>query len=133
MTPEWRSLAACRDYPTAMFFTDRGESVNHAKAVCADCAVRAECLAESCLPGQVERIGIWGGMSERERRMYRSRLRRLGLTAPKPVERDICGSEAGYGAHRRHGEEPCVACKDGAVRANARRKAERFKDERRTG
>lgn len=125
---EWRSLAACRDMPTALFYTDRGESVDEAKAVCASCDVCAECLADACTPGQVERIGVWGGMSERERRTYRARLRRQQGAAAGAVEarwRQTCGSEAGYMAHRRHNEKPCQGCTEGASKAASRRTADR--------
>jgi WhiB family redox-sensing transcriptional regulator len=62
---DWASRAACRQaQPDALFV--RGAEQNKAKQVCAGCPVRAECLAEA-LDNQIE-WGVWGGMTERERR-----------------------------------------------------------------
>ncbi|QBX55166.1 WhiB family transcriptional regulator [Nocardioides seonyuensis] len=62
---DWASRAACKaDTPDALFV--RGAEQNKAKAVCAGCPVRTECLAEA-LDNQIE-WGVWGGMTERERR-----------------------------------------------------------------
>jgi len=48
------------------FFPEKGGSPREAKRVCRSCEVRAECLEYALEPD--ERFGIWGGMSERERR-----------------------------------------------------------------
>ena len=62
---DWASRAACKgDTPDALFV--RGAEQNKAKQVCAGCPVRTECLAEA-LDNQIE-WGVWGGMTERERR-----------------------------------------------------------------
>ncbi len=50
------------------FFPARGESVRDAKAVCAGCPVRSECL-DFALRLKVAH-GVWGGLSERERRTF---------------------------------------------------------------
>lgn len=63
----WRARANCRGVDPDLFFPERGSSQREAKAVCAGCEVRAECLAE----GLHETVGIWGGTSERERRVLR--------------------------------------------------------------
>jgi hypothetical protein len=60
--PAWQAQARCRGFGTDSFFTEGGAS-QHAKAVCSPCPVRTEC-AEA---GMGE-VGVWGGMSERERR-----------------------------------------------------------------
>jgi WhiB family transcriptional regulator, redox-sensing transcriptional regulator len=61
----WRINALCRDTdPDGLFV--RGAEQNKAKNVCMGCPVRAECLAEA-LDGRIN-FGIWGGMTERERR-----------------------------------------------------------------
>jgi WhiB family redox-sensing transcriptional regulator len=44
----------------------QGAAQNRAKVVCATCPVRTECLADA-LDNRVE-YGVWGGMTERERR-----------------------------------------------------------------
>ncbi|GGJ63824.1 WhiB family transcriptional regulator [Streptomyces brasiliensis] len=62
---DWVEDAACRDAdPDALFV--EGAEQNRAKALCAGCAVRTECLAYA-LDHRIEH-GIWGGMTERERR-----------------------------------------------------------------
>lgn len=70
--PHWRGLAACRGMDTELFFPGRGESSPAAEVACRSCEVRVEC-GEQAIGG--ERFGIWGGMSERERRHVRA-LRR---------------------------------------------------------
>ncbi|WP_017539792.1 MULTISPECIES: WhiB family transcriptional regulator [Nocardiopsis] len=57
--------ANCRDTdPDALFV--QGAAQNRAKLICRGCPVRTECLAEA-LDNRVE-YGVWGGMTERERR-----------------------------------------------------------------
>lgn len=70
----WRAEANCRGVDPELFYPERGASVREAKAVCQGCLVRVECLEYAITKG--EKFGIWGGMSERERRRIR-RLRRL--------------------------------------------------------
>ncbi|MFF7953624.1 WhiB family transcriptional regulator [Streptomyces griseorubiginosus] len=61
----WHEDAACRSAdPDELFADSTGQ--NRAKAVCTGCLVRTECLAEA-LDNRVE-WGVWGGMTERERR-----------------------------------------------------------------
>ncbi|MGH3661796.1 MAG: WhiB family transcriptional regulator [Micromonosporaceae bacterium] len=62
---DWASQAACRDGdPDALFV--QGAEQNVAKRVCRGCPVRYECLADA-LDNRIE-FGVWGGMTERERR-----------------------------------------------------------------
>ena len=62
---DWTPKAACKaEQPDALFV--RGAEQNKAKQVCSSCLVRTECLAEA-LDNQIE-WGVWGGMTERERR-----------------------------------------------------------------
>ena len=62
---DWAARAACRGTdPDALFV--QGAAQNRAKAICMTCEVRTECLADA-LDNQVE-FGVWGGMTERERR-----------------------------------------------------------------
>jgi WhiB family transcriptional regulator, redox-sensing transcriptional regulator len=71
----WQVHAEC--VPRARevdFFPARGESVRDAKAVCAVCPVTSECL-EFALRLNVAH-GVWGGLSERERRNLRRDRRR---------------------------------------------------------
>ncbi|GGU23196.1 WhiB family transcriptional regulator [Nocardioides sp. NBC_00850] len=62
---EWSLQAACRENEPDELFV-RGAEQNKAKMVCSGCVVRTECLAEA-LDNQIE-WGVWGGMTERERR-----------------------------------------------------------------
>jgi WhiB family transcriptional regulator, redox-sensing transcriptional regulator len=67
----WQDIARCRDYDPEIFFPEKGGSSREAKRICADCPVRIECLNYALR--RDERYGVWGGMSERERR----RLKRM--------------------------------------------------------
>jgi WhiB family redox-sensing transcriptional regulator len=62
---DWAPSAACRKTKPDELFV-RGAEQNKAKLVCNGCPVRSECLAEA-LDNQIE-WGVWGGMTERERR-----------------------------------------------------------------
>jgi WhiB family redox-sensing transcriptional regulator len=62
----WQDRALCAQTDPEEFFPEKGGSTRAAKRVCRACEVRAECL-EYALEHD-ERFGIWGGMSERERR-----------------------------------------------------------------
>lgn len=64
--PEWQRDALCSETDPEAFFPEKGGSTARAKAVCRACDVRVQCL-EYALSSD-ERYGIWGGMSERERR-----------------------------------------------------------------
>lgn len=62
---DWAAQAACRTTDPDSLFV-QGAAQNRAKAICVGCVVRTECLADA-LDNQVE-FGVWGGMTERERR-----------------------------------------------------------------
>lgn len=62
---QWIESAACGDSDPDELFAESAQQ-NRVKAVCGGCAVRAECLAEA-LDNRIE-FGVWGGMTERERR-----------------------------------------------------------------
>jgi WhiB family redox-sensing transcriptional regulator len=64
-TNDWTSQAACRGADPDSLFV-QGAAQNRVKAVCMGCPVRTECLADA-LDNRVE-FGVWGGMTERERR-----------------------------------------------------------------
>lgn len=70
-TLPWQKEAKCLQAEPDTFFPEKGGSTREAKRICAQCTVRAECL-EYALEND-ERFGIWGGLSERERR----KLKRL--------------------------------------------------------
>ncbi len=67
--PSWHQRAACRGQGTDAHFPVRGSSTTAARAVCAGCVVRSDCLATALADPDLK--GIWGGTSERERRIMR--------------------------------------------------------------
>ena len=67
----WQDQAACLGMDPDLFFPERGASTREAKSICRTCVVNGECLEYAL--ANAEKFGIWGGMSERERR----RIRRL--------------------------------------------------------
>ncbi len=69
----WQDRALCAQTDPEAFFPEKGGSTREAKRVCRGCEVKAECL-DYALEND-ERFGIWGGMSERERR----RLKRAAV------------------------------------------------------
>jgi WhiB family transcriptional regulator, redox-sensing transcriptional regulator len=77
---DWRQCAGCLGVDTELFFPigvtgPAVEQAERAKAVCAGCSVRGECLEWALATGQHD--GIWGGLGEDERRaLRRARQRR---------------------------------------------------------
>ncbi|WP_313815117.1 WhiB family transcriptional regulator [Citricoccus sp.] len=67
----WQVDALCAQTDPEAFFPEKGGSTRDAKKVCSACTVRSECLEYAL--GNDERFGIWGGLSERERRRLRKR------------------------------------------------------------
>jgi WhiB family redox-sensing transcriptional regulator len=62
----WMSRALCKETDPEAFYPEKGSSNRPAKSVCGKCEVRDECL-EYALAND-ERWGIWGGLSEKQRR-----------------------------------------------------------------
>src|SRR3712207_8296020 len=89
LSADWTAAAACRRAdPDALFV--QGAAQNQAKTVCLACPVRTECLADA-LDNRVE-FGVWGGMTERERRAL-LRRRPKGTEGQRPLE----AARGGYG------------------------------------
>jgi WhiB family redox-sensing transcriptional regulator len=65
----WQERALCAQTDPEAFFPEKGGSTREAKKICTGCEVRSECLEYALLND--ERFGIWGGLSERERRRRR--------------------------------------------------------------
>ncbi len=65
----WQSDALCAQTDPEAFFPEKGGSTRDAKKICTTCEVKGQCL-EYALQND-ERFGIWGGLSERERRRLR--------------------------------------------------------------
>ena len=67
----WQERALCAQTDPEAFFPEKGGSTREAKKVCLTCEVRDECLEYALMND--ERFGIWGGLSERERRKLKKR------------------------------------------------------------
>ena len=67
----WQMFANCLGVDPDLFFPERGASTKEAKGVCQGCVVREDCLEYALMND--ERFGIWGGLSERERRKLKKR------------------------------------------------------------
>lgn len=112
---DWRHDAVCRDEDPELFFPvgNSGPAVlqiAEAKAVCRRCPVASQCLAWALESGQD--AGVWGGMSEDERRALKRRRARSPRQVPSPRResagrldnRLVAAVRAGIG-HRRTNEE----------------------------
>ena len=64
--PQWQERALCAQTDPEAFFPEKGGSTREAKRICMGCEVRDACLEYAL--AHDERFGIWGGLSERERR-----------------------------------------------------------------
>jgi WhiB family redox-sensing transcriptional regulator len=69
---DWRESALCAEVDPEAFFPEKGGSTRAAKEICRRCLVRAECLRFAITHD--ERFGVWGGLSDRERRQLRRPL-----------------------------------------------------------
>jgi|TARA_B110001454_G_C12709424_1_gene430069 hypothetical protein len=67
---DWTLKALCKDLETDIFYPQRGESTVIIKTICRACPVVKPCLEYAMR--NMEKFGIWGGTSERERRRMRS-------------------------------------------------------------
>jgi WhiB family redox-sensing transcriptional regulator len=78
----WQERGRCRDLDPELFYPpldaetrqQRDAREEAAKAICASCPVRAECLAWALAAD--ERLGVWGGKNERERQLLPAAARR---------------------------------------------------------
>jgi WhiB family redox-sensing transcriptional regulator len=105
LVPEsrWRSMAACRSADPDLFFpiSSSGQSMAQeaaAKAICAGCRVRRECLAFALRTHQAH--GVWGGLSEQERHPVRSaalaRVKRGHAAQVDPVDAPDLRDDRGH-------------------------------------
>ena len=67
----WQERALCAQTDPEAFFPEKGGSTREAKKVCLTCEVRNDCLESALMKD--ERFGIWGGLSERERRKLKKK------------------------------------------------------------
>lgn len=97
MTDDWRDHAACIGAEPDIFFPERGESPARAKAFCARCPVRQECLEQAL--DDDERHGVFGGTTPQERRSLQTRWQRrcicaqCGVKFPAKPVRKYCSQE----------------------------------------
>jgi WhiB family redox-sensing transcriptional regulator len=68
--PAWMKRAQCRGEDRSLFFPSLGGNTAKAGAICSSCPVRQECLAYAL--ADPESAGVWGGVTERDRRKLRS-------------------------------------------------------------
>jgi WhiB family redox-sensing transcriptional regulator len=68
----WQEEALCAQTDPEAFFPEKGGSTREAKRVCGRCDVRGDCLTYAL--AHDERFGIWGGLSERERRRLKRQV-----------------------------------------------------------
>ncbi|GAB3510360.1 transcription factor WhiB [Amycolatopsis cihanbeyliensis] len=68
---DWQERALCAQTDPEAFFPEKGGSTREAKRICQGCEVRDDCLEYAL--AHDERFGIWGGLSERERRKLKKR------------------------------------------------------------
>lgn len=118
----WTAEANCRGMSPDLFVLDRGASmaeVEAARAVCAGCVVRSDCL-EYAIKHR-EKIGIWGGTTPNERRRI-IRERGLPEQLPAPIQH---GTISGHAMEKRRGLPTCVLCREAHAAYVRRRKAER--------
>ena len=67
----WQERALCAQTDPESFFPEKGGSTREAKRVCMTCEVMGECLRFAL--DNNERFGVWGGLTERERRKLMER------------------------------------------------------------
>lgn len=85
----WKQQGACRGADPNLFYPTRGEDTGPPKAICHTCPVEQIC-AEYAIRYH-EDNGIWGGLSERERRRIR---RRRNLAAQRKAEAERSGQQS---------------------------------------
>jgi WhiB family redox-sensing transcriptional regulator len=66
MNAAWRQHAACQGLDPGIFHPPSDEDAEAAKSICEQCPVRQPCLEHALVAR--EREGVWGGLTERERR-----------------------------------------------------------------
>ena len=93
----WKERALCAQTDPDAFFPDQGGSVAAAKRICKQCDVREECLEWALDAG--EQFGVWGGLSERERRaVAKERQRKPSMSFGAPTDQEINRRRALYAA-----------------------------------
>lgn len=119
----WREQALCAQTDPEAFFPDKGGSTKKAKKTCMACPVRRQCL-EYALEHDI-RFGVWGGLSDIERRKLKRSTRLRGKAEPVQLKphtiTSACGTEGGAKAHWRRDETSCDSCKKASTTARKTR------------
>lgn len=77
VTGEWAAAGACRGVDSRIFFPVSGDTTDMAIAMCKRCPVLKDCRDYAVSYPKLR--GVWGGMSEQDRKVYRAReLREAG-------------------------------------------------------
>jgi WhiB family redox-sensing transcriptional regulator len=84
VTPAWHRDAACKEHPELSWFPGRGRDPRAVKRVCESCLVVDLCRAWA-LSQPEPLVGIWGGLTEKERRRLRT-----NRAAPRPSINSDC-------------------------------------------
>lgn len=110
--PEWQARALCAQTDPEAFFPEKGGSTRDAKRICARCEVKENCLQYAL--DHDERFGIWGGLSERERRKIKRQAREAArrrseripvvVCLPTPMINPAVAAEAAFAQEMRHAE-----------------------------
>lgn len=110
----WTVLAACRGMDPEIFHPLRGAKaiMAEAKAICSACPVQAECLVDNL----GEQQGVWGGLSQMERRFARKWL--VGGRPGRHIRVVFHGTHGMYRKGCR-----CYACREANARTQAQYKA----------
>lgn len=82
----WQDRALCAQTDPETFFPEKGGSTREAKKVCLSCDVRSDCLDHALING--ERFGVWGGLSERERRNLGKKASQITVQSTASPELD---------------------------------------------
>jgi WhiB family redox-sensing transcriptional regulator len=98
LVASWRQLAACRGRDTDAFYVSKDvlHPPDEIREVCESCPVRADCLFEALVHREQ---GVWGGTTERQRKLLLRRYRRAS-----------CPSCAGVNVPMLEGRQVCLAC-----------------------
>lgn len=87
----WMRDGLCAQTDPDSYYPEQGESTAAAKQVCQGCPVRAECLAYAL--ARNERFGVWGGLSERERRPLVKALRAAAAADNAPGDAAVATAD----------------------------------------
>jgi WhiB family redox-sensing transcriptional regulator len=112
--PAWVAGALCAQTDPELFFPEKGHPARIAKAICAKCDVIDDCRAYALEQDVAALQGVWGGLTQGERRKIRADL---GLN----VALQPCGTRAAYIRHRANDEHPCDDCQRANVDYHAAR------------